>query len=146
MFCFSWTKINVSTPVQINLYLLFYELFVWQPGGHVVVPKPVKWCYRDDLRYTRGRFLSLARSKLRLCSANHRSGYWNNPPCHWPSTAWAYSEQETENGSWSILNHYLTHQNMDDTYNFWEILQFMKSEHLLFITFIHGVFVMLSFS
>ena len=44
------------------------------------------------------RFLSLARSKLRLCSANHRPGYWCNLPCDWPSTAWAYFEQETENG------------------------------------------------
>ena len=49
---------------------------------------------------TRARFLSLARSKLRLCSANHRPGYWSNLPCDWPSTAWAYSEQETENGPW----------------------------------------------
>ena len=40
---------------------------------------------------------SLAWSKLRLCSANHRPGYWSNLPCDWPSTAWAYSEQETEN-------------------------------------------------
>ena len=36
-------------------------------------------------------FLSFARSKLRLCSANHRPGYWSNLPCDWPSTAWAYS-------------------------------------------------------
>ena len=42
-----------------------------------------------------------ALSKLRLCSANHRPGYWSNLPCDWPSTAWAYSEQETENGPWS---------------------------------------------
>ena len=42
------------------------------------------------------RFLSLARSKLSLCSANHRSGYWSNLACDWPSTAWAYSEEETE--------------------------------------------------
>ena len=41
---------------------------------------------------TRARFLSLARSKLRLWSANHRPGYWSNLPCDWPSTAWAYSE------------------------------------------------------
>ena len=41
------------------------------------------------------RFLSLARSKLSLCSANHRPGYWSNLPCGWPSTAWVYSEQET---------------------------------------------------
>ena len=45
-------------------------------------------------------FLSLARSKLRLCSANHRPGYWSNLPCDWPSTVWAYSEQGTENGPW----------------------------------------------
>ena len=49
----------------------------------------------------RARFLSLARSKLRLCSANHRPGYWSNLPCDWQSTAWAYSEQETENGPWT---------------------------------------------
>ena len=38
---------------------------------------------------TRAYFLSLAQSKLRLYSANHRPGYWR--------TAWAYSKQETEN-------------------------------------------------
>ena len=32
------------------------------------------------------RFLSLARSKLRLCSANHRSGYQSDLPCDWPKT------------------------------------------------------------
>ena len=37
---------------------------------------------------------------LSLCSANHRTGYWSNLPCDWPSTAWAYSKQETENGPW----------------------------------------------
>ena len=42
--------------------------------------------------WIRACFLSLARSKLRLCSASHRPGYWSNPPCDWPSTAWAYSE------------------------------------------------------
>ena len=47
---------------------------------------------------SRARFLSLAWNKLRLCSANHRPGYWSNLPCDWPSIAWAYSEQETENG------------------------------------------------
>ena len=53
---------------------------------------------------TWARFLSLARSKLRLCSANHRPGYWNNLPCDWPSTAWAYSQQETENGPWNTFD------------------------------------------
>ena len=43
-------------------------------------------------------FLSLARSKLRLCSANHRAGYFSNLACDWLSIVWAYSELETENG------------------------------------------------
>ena len=46
---------------------------------------------------TWARFLSLAWSKLRLCSANHRTGYWSNLSCDCPSTAWANSEHETEN-------------------------------------------------
>ena len=39
----------------------------------------------------RARFLSLARSKLRLCSANHRAGYWSNLPCDWLSIVWVGS-------------------------------------------------------
>ena len=52
------------------------------------------------------RFLSLARSKLSLCSANHRPGYWSNLPCGWPSTAWVYSEQETEKGPWCVTGNH----------------------------------------
>ena len=48
-------------------------------------------------------FLSLAQSKLRLCLANHRAGYFSNLACDWLSIVWAYSEQETENGPWSLL-------------------------------------------
>ena len=51
-------------------------------------------------KYSWAHFPSHARSKLRLCATNHRSGYWSNLPCDWPSTAWAYSEQEAENGHW----------------------------------------------
>ena len=47
---------------------------------------------------TWAHFLSLAWSKLRLCSANHRAGYFSNLACDWLSIVWAYSEQETENG------------------------------------------------
>ena len=47
------------------------------------------------------RFLSLARSELRLCSANHRAGYFSNLACDWLSIVWAYSNQKTENRSWS---------------------------------------------
>ena len=50
-----------------------------------------------------GQVTSLAQSKLRLCSANHRTGYWRNLSCDWLSTAWAYSEQETENGPICLL-------------------------------------------
>ena len=46
----------------------------------------------------RARYLSLPRSKLRLCLANHRAGYFSNLACDWLSIDWAYSEQETENG------------------------------------------------
>ena len=38
-------------------------------------------------------FLSLARSKLRLCLVNHRA-----VTCDWLSLVWTYSEQEAENG------------------------------------------------
>ena len=48
------------------------------------------------------RFLSPARSKLRLCLANHRAGYFSNLACDWLSTVWAYSEQETENRPWLL--------------------------------------------
>ena len=49
-------------------------------------------------------FLYLARSKLRLCSANHTPGFWSNLPCDYPSTAWLNSEQETENGPWTSVD------------------------------------------
>ena len=54
----------------------------------------------------RASFLLLARSKPRLCLANHRAGYLSNLACDWLSIALAYSEQETENGPWwkSITN------------------------------------------
>ena len=58
---------------------------------------PIAWWHQD---ITWARFLSLALRKLRLCSVNHRPGYWSNLPCDWLSPAWAYSEQETENGPW----------------------------------------------
>ena len=50
----------------------------------------------------RARFLSLARIKLRLCSATHQAGYFSNLSCEWMSIGGARSEQETEKGPWSI--------------------------------------------
>ena len=65
------------------------------------------WISPQDICNTWARFRSLARSKLRLCAANHRPGYWSNLPCDWTSTAWVYSEQETENGPWSWASPYV---------------------------------------
>ena len=47
----------------------------------------------------RARFVSLTRSKFRLYSANHRTGYWSTLHCDWPSTAWAYSKHDTKTAS-----------------------------------------------
>ena len=58
----------------------------------------VVWCGSIYFIWYPGLFLSLAQSKLRLCSANHRAGYFNNLTCDWLRIVWAYSEQETENG------------------------------------------------
>ena len=52
-----------------------------------------------------GELDTITLSKLRLSSANHRPGYWSNLPCDWPSTAWAYSEQETENGPRALIQY-----------------------------------------
>ena len=54
-------------------------------------------CY-IGLGFIRAHFLSLAQSKLRLCSANHRTGYLSKLAYDWLSIVWAYSEQETKNG------------------------------------------------
>ena len=43
-----------------------------------------------NLALTWARFLSLARSKLRQCSANHRPGYWSEVTC--PVIGWAQPE------------------------------------------------------
>ena len=60
-------------------------------------------CYSSPLSFQhihiRARFLSLARSKLRLCSANHRAGYFSNLACDWlsivchPQTLFTYQNR-----------------------------------------------------
>ena len=74
---------------------------------HCVNNSGLKMCTGMCLE-TGACFLSLARSKLRLCSANHRAGYFSNLACDWLSIVWAYSEQETENGPGSF---YQSHSN-----------------------------------
>ena len=82
----------------------------YQPKKSITLSCQVKyrWIVRKRVSLSLVHFLSLARSKLRLCSANHRPGYWSNLPCDWPSTALAYSEQETENGPWSCVSFAIT--------------------------------------
>ena len=88
------------------------DYYVEYHHGQQAISSSVIWCVttlqilREDQRliivWVISRsgpvFCLFAWSKLRLCSANHRPGYWSNLPCDWPNTAWAYSEQETENG------------------------------------------------
>ena len=52
----------------------------------------------------RARFLSLIQSKLRLCAANHRAGYFSNLACYWLRIVWTYSEHDSENGPWLALS------------------------------------------
>ena len=52
---------------------------------------------------SRVRFLSLPRSKLRLCSANHRAGYFSNLVSDWLGIIWAYSEPSKRQKTGSSL-------------------------------------------
>ena len=107
LFLISWTCLIFLISIYTVLQLLLCNVFKWENGikgsGEYdlifllvdpVTSSGTLWCGH----VTRTCFLSLARSKLRLCLANHRPGYWSNLPCDWPNTAWAYLEQETENG------------------------------------------------
>ena len=73
--------------------------------GMDVQEKPSKGTVTPNARI-RAPFLSLSLSKLRLCSANHRAGYFSNLTCDWLSIVWAYSEQATENRPWLDLTHW----------------------------------------
>ena len=57
----------------------------------------------------------LARSKLRLCPANHRAGYFSNLACDWQSIVWAYSDDPA---NFLVLwqcytENFLCYENMD---------------------------------
>ena len=88
--------INIFVAICKNMRIVlmgchYRECWIWNWSNTMSILSAL-W-----ILMARARFLSLAWSKLRLCSANHRPGYWCNLPCDCPSTAWAYSEQETEN-------------------------------------------------
>ena len=113
--CCTAIKVIVMYWCLLTLWY-WYWLFVydsWAVSALLSVTKIISYLLTYLLHLlSRARFLSLAWSKLRLCSANHRPGYWSNLPCDWPSTAWAYSEQETENGPRRLLS-----ENSADIYN-----------------------------
>ena len=88
--------ILITRAVPWNSMELGVRKFRWHEHSHTIL---FFFCTRNVGQFW-VRFLSLAGCKLRLCSANHRSGYWSNLPCDWTSTAWANSLQETEIGPW----------------------------------------------
>ena len=74
------------------------------------------------------RFLSLAQSKLRLCSANHRAGYFSNLACDWLSIVWVYSKQKTTQNVMLLIPlngtqtaHY-SKNGLDEDMNDWPVL------------------------
>ena len=91
---------DVLSPIEGQATILTYDDLIWSG----IAPF---WA----------RFLSLPQSKLRLCSANHRPGYWSNLPCDWLSTAWAYSEEKTENRPWSNLKQWWCNSLMEKCVN-----------------------------
>ena len=66
-------------------------------------PPPFIMAYVVSDCKIRVRFPSLAKSKLRLCSANHRAGYFSNLAYDWLSIVSAYSKQDIEKGLRSML-------------------------------------------
>ena len=108
----------------------------------------------------RAYFLSLAQSKLRLCSANYRAGYFSNQACDWLSISGPIlkafgrvqytpfqladkspmiADQHTEMGSVSQLSqlanisHWLTLSTKDITTSFWHYnkLFWFLSNHIM---------------
>ena len=82
----------------------------WQPQRHDRLSETsgTLWIHRGALTNQRCSLATGCGIKLRLYSANPRPGYWSNLPCDWPSTAWAYSELETENGPCSSSQTWLS--------------------------------------
>ena len=95
VFCAEKAIFKITFRVRQNLQQIWHSWHTRVTWKYLGIMGP-EWL--DKCNKTRVRFLSLARSKLRLCLANHRPDYWSNLSCDWPSIAWAYSKQETENG------------------------------------------------
>ena len=74
---------------QSVINLIFIDLYLMQVNGIQAI-SAATYKILSSTR-TWALFLYLARNQIRLCSVNHRPGYWSNLPCDWPSTAWTYS-------------------------------------------------------
>ena len=99
--------LDVPSIIQVGCPTCCYQVCALNHAkvGNADPGYPSEPCHRN--------VLSRAQSKLRLCSANHRTGYWSNLaqrtvyslwarsnlPCDWLSTVWAYSKPDTENVS-----------------------------------------------
>ena len=67
-------------PFCLGLNVLSLE----QSFQETTITRRIGWQDQENQYIACARFLSLPRSKLRLCSANHR-------PCYWSKLPWAYS-------------------------------------------------------
>ena len=79
---------------EIEYTLLVFTSF--EPHRNIRDPSQ----FSNPVQYPGPIFCLLLRVSSDYAQPITRPGYWSNLPCHWPSTAWAYSEQETENGPW----------------------------------------------
>ena len=127
-----WRKHNTifAFPDTVVVQVLFENLPNWRQEhimGYQSKYTPWLfiswWCKAPALTsVTWACVLSLVWGKLRLCSANHRAGYFSKLACDWLSIVWAYSEQETEMGrgsSWILWNHHIRKADYNTTFQLW---------------------------
>ena len=88
------SKINTANlHLQSHIYTqIHYSYSTIYPKSYnpiFLLQKSTLQTYTPTVLYThrfiRARFLFLAWSKLRLCSANHKEGYFSNLACDWLS-------------------------------------------------------------
>ena len=73
-----------------NIYIYIYVWWLSDIARILRVKSKHHWIHEAW-----ARFLSLSWSKLRMCSAKHRVGYFSNLVFDWLSIVWAYSQQGT---------------------------------------------------
>ena len=107
-----WLHIHPTNCAILPMLRNVVEQKSQKGAGSIVYSHGIAFVYDQIMttsEFTDQSPFSLSQSKLKLCSANHRPGNWSNLPCGWPSTARAYSKQETENGPSPFLFMY-THK------------------------------------